>query len=277
MAYQDIQYDVSEGIGTITLNRPQTLNAWTLKMDREVRQAMLSAEADPNVRVILFTGSGRGFCSGADMSLLSAIAGGDNIAADEDFTSADNSGSSLPTSREDFQQQYSYFPALSKPVIGAVNGSAAGLGFVLMLYCDIRILSDQAKLTTTFSKRGLIAEYGLAWMLPRLIGLSNAMELMLSSRTILADEAQRLGLVHRVFPAESFVNDARAYALELATKVSPRSVRVIKRMAYESQFQTLKESLDLAMEEMMLSIASDDFREGVAHYFEKREPKFTGK
>lgn len=276
MAYQDIQYDVVDGVATIMLNRPQTLNAWTLKMDQEVRHAMIAAENDPNVRVILFTGSGRGFCSGADMSLLSAVAGGGNIAADEDFTSA-GQNVEIPLAREDFRQQYSYFPALSKPVIGGVNGAAAGLGFVLMLYCDIRLLSDQAKLTTTFSRRGLIAEYGLAWMLPRLIGLSNAMELMLTSRTILADEAHRLGLVHKVYPADKFAEEAKAYALELATKVSPRSVRVIKRMAYESQFQSLKDALDLALEEMMLSIASDDFREGVAHYFEKRDPKFTGK
>ncbi len=276
MSYADITYDVQDAIATITLNRPQTLNAWTARMDQEVRHAMLAAHADASVKVIILTGSGRGFCSGADMGLLSSIAGGGGINADENITSGAD-GSSLPPAREDYRQQYSYFPAIDKPIIGAVNGAAAGLGFVLMLYCDIRFASDQVKLTTTFARRGLIAEYGLAWMLPRIVGMSHAMDLMLSGRTILAEEALRMGLVSKVFPEASFANDVRAYATELAKKTSPRSTRVIKRMAYEAPFQTLKGALDLALDEMMESIQSDDFREGVAHYFEKREPKFTGK
>jgi enoyl-CoA hydratase/carnithine racemase len=276
MSYGDITYEVSDAIATITLHRPQTLNAWTARMDQEVRHAMLAAHSDPAVKVIILTGSGRGFCSGADMGLLSSIAGGGGINADENITSGAD-GSSLPSAREDYRQQYSYFPAIDKPIIGAINGAAAGLGFVLMLYCDIRFASEQVKLTTTFARRGLIAEYGLAWMLPRVVGMTHAMDLMLSGRTILADEALRMGLVSRVFPEASFAQEVRKYALDIAQKASPRSTRVIKRMAYESPFQSLKEALDLALTEMMESIQSEDFREGVAHYLEKREPKFTGK
>lgn len=275
MKYQDILYDVDGAVATISLNRPQTLNAWTMRMDQEVRHAMLSADADENVRVIVLTGAGRGFCSGADMGLLASVAGGGEVSAEDNI--AAGAEIELPQAREDFLQQYSYFPALGKPVIGAINGPAAGLGFVLMLFCDIRIASDQVKLTTTFARRGLIAEYGLAWMLPRLIGLSHALELMLTSRTILADEALRLGLVSKVFPQATFADDVSAFARELAQKVSPRSLRVIKRMVYDSMFQSLKDALDVALDEMLLSIQSEDFREGVAHYFEKRDPRFTGK
>jgi enoyl-CoA hydratase/carnithine racemase len=262
-------------VATIALNRSQTLNAWTLRMDKEVRHAMLAAEADPNVRVIVFTGTGRGFCSGADMGLLTALVSGGDV-SEEDSITAGADGSELPAVREDYRQQYSYFPALSKPVIGGVNGAAAGLGFVLMLYCDVRLASDQVKLTTTFARRGLVAEYGLAWMLPRIVGMGRAMDLMLTGRTILADEALRIGLVDRVFAADEFAAGLQAYAKELASKCSPRSMKVIKRMAYEAPFQTLEEHLALATREMVDSFSCDDFREGVQHYLEKRDPNFTG-
>lgn len=276
MSYQDIEYAVADQVATITLNRPQTLNAWTARMDQEVRHAMLAADKDDDVRVIVLTGAGRGFCSGADMGLLASVAGGQDVSPDNNFAAGVDSGP-LPDARADFQQQYSYFPAIGKPIIGAINGPAAGLGFVLMLFCDIRLASDQVKLTTTFARRGLIAEYGLAWMLPRLVGLSHAMDLMMTARTILADEALRLGLVSGVIKQETFAEEAHAYAKELATKASPRSLKVIKRMTYDGQFLSLKEALDSALDEMMQSIQSDDFREGVAHYMEKRAPKFTGK
>lgn len=275
MKYEEVLYEVADGVATVTMNRPNKLNAWTFRMDQEVRHAMLRADADPQVRVIVFTGAGRGFCAGADMGLLASVAGGGNISGEGSVISETTEGT-IPDARIDFQQQYSYFPALSKPVIGAVNGAAAGLGFVLMLFCDVRIISDQAKLTTTFTRRGLIAEYGLAWMLPRLIGLSNTFDLLFTARTFQGEEAYRLGLASKVVPHERFAEEVRAYAKELATKVSPRSMKVMKRQVYNGLFQTLKESLDLALDEMMQALASDDFREGVAHFLEKRDPKFTG-
>jgi enoyl-CoA hydratase/carnithine racemase len=142
----------------------------------------------------------------------------------------------------DFQGTYSYFPSLSKPVIAAINGHAVGLGLVIALYCDIRFASTEAKLSTAFARRGLIAEFGTAWMLPRLIGLSNALDLLLSARTVGAAEALRMGLVNRVFPVDTFVEDVRAYARELATQVSPRSMAAIKQLVYRAMFQTLEEA-----------------------------------
>jgi enoyl-CoA hydratase/carnithine racemase len=159
-------------------------------------------------------------------------------------------------------------------VIGVINGSTAGLGLVLAMYCDIRFAADTAKFTTAFSQRGLIAEYGLAWILPRLVGMHNALDLLYSARVILGTEAQEMGLVNRVVPADQLMATAREYAIQLATTASPRSMGVIKRMVYTGQFQTLGEAYDLAIDEMVQSLNSDDFREGVASFIEKRNPNF---
>src|SRR5208337_1637749 len=187
------------------------------------------------------------------------------------------SGSGDSGVRADFQKKYSYFPALSKPVIAAVNGPAVGLGLVIALYCDLRWASDAARLSTTFARRGLIAEYGMAWMLPRLVGLPNALDLLLSARTIDAAEALRIGLVNQVFPQNVFLDTVRENARELASSVSPRSMRVIKRQLYEAMFQSLAEAFEVSEQEMLASLASEDFKEGVAHYVEKRPPAFTGR
>jgi len=171
----------------------------------------------------------------------------------------------------------SYFPAIGKPILAAINGSAVGLGFILTLYCDLRFASDQARFGTAFSRRGLIAEHGISWMLPRLVGVSNALDLLFSARLIDASEALRLGLVNRVLPQAEFMDGVRTYARELATLVSPRSLRVMKKQVYEALFQTLAEATDIANVEMMKSFGSADFREGVAHFLSKRPPVFTGK
>jgi len=274
MSYQQILFDVSERIATITLNRPEKLNAWTAQMDGEVRAAIALAEADPDVRVIILTGAGRGFCAGADMSLLQGIA-----AAGEAPSGA--LGHHAPAGanekiRPDFQRKYSYFPSLSKPVIAAVNGHAVGLGLILTLYCDLRFASSEAKFGTAFARRGLIAEYGMAWMLPKLIGHANALDLLLSARIIEAGEAFKMGLVNRVAAAETFQSDVRAYALELANNVSPRSMTVIKQQVYNAMFQSLEEATISSEEAMLASLRSEDFKEGVAHFVEKRAPHFSG-
>jgi enoyl-CoA hydratase/carnithine racemase len=179
--------------------------------------------------------------------------------------------------RPDFLKTYSYFPAVNKPVIAAVNGPAAGLGLILTLYCDIRFASEKARFTTAFARRGLIAEYGLAWILPRIVGLPNALDLLFSARFIDAREALGMGLVQRIFPEESLLEGVIAYASELAGSVSPRSLKVIKKQVWDAQFHTLAEAYDVADREMLSSIESEDFREGVAHFVEKRPPAFTGK
>ncbi len=269
MAHEHILYGVDGGVATITLNRPDRLNAWTATMHREVKQAMRDASADETVRVIVLTGSGRGFCAGADMQALQAIQGGARGAQiDEPFD---------PDAREDFRKTYSYFPSVPKPIIAAINGACAGLGLIIALYADMRFASDAAVFTTAFSRRGLIAEHGISWLLPRLVGVANAADLLFSARRVSAAEAKEMGLVNRVFPQSTFAEEVAAYAGMLAREVSPRSVREMKREIWKAQFQTLGEAIESANADMPASFASEDFKEGVAHYVEKRAPAFTGR
>jgi enoyl-CoA hydratase/carnithine racemase len=277
MTTTDILYDVSEGIATITLNRPDKLNAWTGQMGLEVRAAMEAAQADEAVRVIILTGAGRGFCAGADMSLLNELAAKGHAAQAAQVLGHQRQTKFGEDERPDYLGTYSYFPSIKKPVIAAINGHAVGLGFILSLYCDLRFVSSDAKFGTAFARRGLIAEYGVAWILPRLIGPANALDLLLSARIIDAAEAQRVGLANRVFPAETFMAQVREYALDLARNVSPRSMAVMKRQVYHALLQTLEEAAANAEEEILKSLQSEDFKEGVAHFVEKRAPRFTGR
>ena len=271
MGYEQILYEVRDRIATVTLNRPDKLNAWTSVMGREVRQAMDEATRDEAVRVIVLTGAGRGFCAGADMQLLSGIVdAGVTARVEEPRPDGDASV------RADFRGPYAYFPMVPKPIIAALNGATAGLGLVISLYCDLRIAADSAVFTTAFSRRGLIAEHGVSFMLPRLVGLQNGLDLLLSSRKLGADEALRMGLVSRVCPQAELMDAVRGYARDLVEHVSPRSVAVIKRQVWEGQFQTLNEAMGVADEEMRRSFASADFKEGVAHFLDKRPPSFTG-
>jgi len=276
MPNQETQYHVADRIATITLNRPDKLNAWTATMEHEVHSAMAAAESDENVRVIILTGAGRGFCAGADMSLLRTISE-KGINPAQRAQAVQPAGGIGEGMRADFQRKYSYFPALSKPVIAAINGPVVGLGLLITLYCDLRFASDAARFSTAFARRGLVAEYGMAWMLPRLVGHANALDLLFSARMIDSAEALKIGLVNQVYPQEGFPEKVREYTLDLASNVSPRSLRVIKRQVYDAMFQTLAESFEISEQEMLASVKSEDFREGVAHFVEKRPPVFTGK
>src|SRR5271163_5233503 len=290
MPNQETLYEVVKRVATITLNRPDKLNAWTAVMEQEVRAAMAEAERDENVRVIVLTGAGRGFCAGADMSLLSTVAtkGLDAAQRAQAVQAGAGSGSSTGSgtgsgsgeggsARADFRKKYSYFPALSKPVIAAINGPAVGLGLVIALYCDLRLASDAARFSTAFARRGLIAEYGMAWMLPRLVGHANALDLLFSARMIDGSEAFRMGLANQVLPLATFPEAVQKYAAEMASTVSPRSLRVMKRQVYDAMFQPLGEAFDISEREMVASLQCEDFKEGVAHFVEKRPPVFTGK
>ena len=276
MPTQETLYSVAHRVATITLNRPDKLNAWTALMESEVRSHMENAEQDDAVRVIVLTGAGRGFCAGADMSLLSAVAerGLDDRGREHVLH---NEGNRREGVSADFQKRYSYFPAIGKPVIAAINGPVVGLGLVITLYCDLRLASDASRFSTTFARRGLIAEYGMAWMLPRIVGIANALDLLFSARTIDAAEALRIGLVNRVFPQETFLEKVQEYAQELASTVSPRSLRIIKRQVYEAMSQPLAEAFDISVREMMACFRTEDFKEGVAHFVQKRPAAFTGK
>jgi enoyl-CoA hydratase/carnithine racemase len=277
MQNQETQYEVSDRVATITLNRPDKLNAWTAIMEGEVRAAIGEAERDDNVRAIVLTGAGRGFCAGADMSLLSTVAehGLDDRGRAQALQNS-RSGSREGV-RSDFQRKYSYFPAVGKPMIAAINGPVVGLGLVIALYCDLRFASEAARFGTAFARRGLIAEYGMAWMLPRLIGHANALDLLFSARMIDAAEALRMGLVNQVFSQDVFLGKVQEYARDLGANVSPRSTLVIKRQVYEAMFQTLEEAFESSEREMLASLQCEDFKEGVAHFVEKRAPRFTGR
>jgi len=274
MAYEHITFETQDGVATVTLNRPDKLNAWTRQMEREVRDAMEQSELSDSVRVIILTGAGRGFCAGADMDLLSGIEDGSEKREPGAAYGTRPYNVSVPA---DYQTQYSYFPSLSKPVIAAINGPAAGLGMVVSLYCDMRFASRDAIFMTAFAKRGLIAEHGISWMLPRLIGHSAALDLLLSSRKVTAEEALQLGLVNQVHEADALLPAVKAYAKDLAKNVSPRSMAVMKRQVYNAQFQSLNEAVAVGNDEMIKSFESEDFKEGVAHFIEKRAPKFTGR
>lgn len=275
MTFEDILYRVEDGVAVITLNRPDKLNAWRREMDRDVRTAMRAAADDHAVRVIILTGAGRGFCAGADMNMLQAI---QSDAADGKGSTAGPTPEAFDTSaREDFRKQYSWFPTVPKPIIAAINGACAGLGLVLSLYADIRFAASSAKFTTAFSRRGLVAEHGVSWLLPRLIGFADAADLLYSARTINGEEAHRLGLVSRIYPAETFEEDVMSYARMLANEVSPRSLREMKRELWNAQFQSLGDAIESANADMPGSFESEDFKEGVAHFVEKRAPRFTGR
>jgi enoyl-CoA hydratase/carnithine racemase len=275
MAYEEIIYEVSDGIATITLNRPDKLNAWTLKMEGEYRHAMAEAEKDAAARVIVVTGAGRGFCAGADMSLLQSVA--NQELDDADITAPHASPGADNGAHADFLKQYSFPLAVNKPILAAINGAAVGIGFVHALYCDIRFASDKAKFSTIFAQRGLVAEHGSAWMLPRIVGLENALDLFYSGRMVDANEAKSLGLVSRVVPHDDLMVTVREYALNLAKNSSPRAMAEMKREVYSAQVTDFAVAYDAAVNDMMASFSTEDFREGVMSFLEKRPAQFSGK
>ena len=275
MHFQEVIYSVEQGVAVVTLNRPDRLNAMTLTMAGEVRAAMQQASDDDEVRVIVLTGAGRGFCAGADAARLQGRVSG--MAVEEEkalpFTGAIEGGLDLPQA---FAAKYAWIATVPKPVIAAVNGPAVGVGMVLPMFADIRFASDTARFGTAFSKRGLVPEYGLGWLLPRLIQPSKAFDLLYTARLVDADEAIDMGLVDKVFPTNELLPAAMDYARELATAVSPRSNRVVKRMVYQGLDQGFGSAMEQCLADMADAQKSDDFKEGIAAWKDKRVPIFTG-
>jgi enoyl-CoA hydratase/carnithine racemase len=277
--YPDILYEVKDRVATITLNRPDRLNAYTARMASSIKKAMAEAAGDSDVRVIMLTGAGRGFCAGADMELLSDTVSGGGGAARAEASKEDKRfdatlGPDLGSEFKD-AERFGYFAKTKKPIIAAINGPIAGIGLVMALYADMRFAADNAVFTTSFAQRGLIAEHGISWLLPRLVGQANALDLLLSARKIAAPEAERIGLVNKVFAAANFRENVDAYARLLADTVSPRSMAIMKAQVWKANFQDFNESLATADEEMKTSLAHSEFKEGVAHFLEKRKPKFA--
>jgi enoyl-CoA hydratase/carnithine racemase len=254
-----VLFDVEDRVALLTLNRPERLNAWTPELQTRYFDLLEECAAREDVRAIVITGAGRGFCAGADMQNLEQIAGGDG----ERATGAADA------------RPVTFALGIPKPVIAAINGACAGLGLVHALMCDVRFAARTAKLTTAFARRGLVAEHGIGWMLPRLIGPARALDLLLSGRVVLGDEAAELGLVNRAVADEQVLDEALAYARILATESSPASMARIKAQVYADYERTLAESLEQANRLMVESFSGPDFGEGVRSFLERRPPEFA--
>jgi enoyl-CoA hydratase/carnithine racemase len=269
--YQEIEYAVDDPVATITLNRPQALNAWTTRMGAEVKHALAAAEADPRVVGIVITGAGRGFCAGADLKDLRSMTEG-RAPADASAELAADPGD--PEVGDSFRGTYTYVISVRKPVIAAVNGPVAGMAIPIMLACDLRFASDRATFTTAFSRRGLIAEWGVSWLLPRVVGTAHALDLLYSARRVDADEAARIGLVNRVVPHDELLAVTRAYVADLAANCSPASMAVMKRQVWQHWESELGPAEKEAIRLMLESFSRPDFKEGVVSFLEKRPPRF---
>lgn len=240
----------------VTLNRPERLNAWTNALEDRYFDVLVEAEADPDVRAIVVTGAGRGFCAGADMDDL----GGASEASDAEID--------RPRPR--------HLPmTIRKPVIAAVNGAAAGLGLVEALFCDVRFASPEAAFITALVRRGLVAEYGVSWLLPRIVGHSRALDLLLSGRRLSGEEAYRIGLVDHLAPADQLVDAAIAYADDIATSCSPWSMATIKAQVVLDGERSFADSVGTADSLMRASFHGVDLAEGVASFTERRPPVFA--
>jgi len=271
--YQEIRYEVTDPVAVITMHRPERLNAMTARMLTEMRHAFAAAEADERVVGIVLTGAGRGFCAGMDMAALDAIAAEGRLSREGPPGFAAQPGD--PAMGEDFASVYSYLLKLRKPVIAAVNGACAGLGFCFALLCDLRFVEREAKFSTAFARRGLVAEHGASWLLPRMIGPSRALDLLWSARKFDGVEADRLGLADRLCEAGGSVGAARAYIEDLAAHVSPTSLMVIKQQVYRQLMMPLGPAMAETERLMTESLGRADFREGVRSFLEERPPAFA--
>jgi enoyl-CoA hydratase/carnithine racemase len=264
------ELDVAARVATITLNRPDRMNAWTGRMQTEYRWCLQTAASDPGVRVIVVTGAGRAFCAGADAAALTGHVerGG--------YDAGTGAGLAMPGYGTDprFDADFAYHFGIPKPIIAALNGPAAGVGFALACYCDLRVASHGVKLTTSHGRLGLPAEFGLSWLLPRLIGASRAADLLLTSRVVLSDEAAGFGLVHSVCEPAALADTVGALAGELANHVAPSSLAATKRQLYVDLHRGVAESVAEAEELLREMMTTEAFAEGVAALREKRPPAF---
>ena len=259
MAPETILYEKNQGVATITLNRPQSLNAFVPQMNQETLDALRDGERDKQVRCLMITGAGRAFCAGQDLK----------------GRTPEQKGSLGASLREKYNPMIRQIRQMEKIVIAAVNGVAAGAGCNLALACDLRVASEDAKFVQSFVRVGLAPDSGGSFILPRLVGVSKALELLLLGDTVDAKEAQRIGFVARVFPAAEFASSARAIAEQIAR--APRGVGLIKRAVNHANFANLENDLEYEAHLQEIAGRSFDYDEGVKAFLEKRTPVFTGK
>ncbi|MGP4057492.1 enoyl-CoA hydratase [Mycobacterium sp. 4D054] len=270
-APEPVLYEVGDsGVAVLTLNRPERMNSWGGGLARAFYRCVDRAEADPDVRVIVLTGNGRAFCAGADMGDLDSISeAGSGERGEGEAGPVDTDVSQLVGERHPH-----FVTQLRKPLIAAINGACAGIGFTQALMCDIRFAAAGAKFTTAFSRRGLIAEYGISWILPRIVGWGAATDLLLSGRTFYAEEAKELGLVTDVVAPEALMTHTLAYAEDMARHCAPTSLAVIKRQIFGDAVRNLHDASADAEKLMHESMLRPDFIEGITAFFEKRPPSF---
>ncbi len=263
MSYEDIIFEKKHNIAIITFNRPEKLNAITPAMRASISECIQQVSQDNEVRVLIITGAGRGFCSGADLTMSSARTDADRRQA--------LTGHALGLT----QTLSSTLRKLTKPTIAAVNGVAAGAGFSIMMACDIVVASENARFSSIFVKRGLVPDLGLTHSLPRLIGIKKALELLLTGDMIDSGEAQRIGLVNRVVPHQQLMEATR----ELATKIAdgaPIAVQLTRQSVYQGIYNDLDTQIKLEFYNQSICHASEDYKEGVRAFLEKRKPEFKG-
>jgi len=259
-----VLYEVRDtGVAVLTLNRPERMNGWGGGLATAFYERLDDAEADPAVRAIVVTGKGRAFCAGADMGSLNTIS-----TATVDGAGGTDVGKLVGARHPHFVM------TMRKPVVAAINGACAGMGLTMALVCDVRFAAAGAKFTTSFARRGLIAEYGISWILPRVVGWGTALDLLLSGRVFLADEAAELGLVKEVVPPDELLPRAIGYAEDIAANCAPSSLAVIKQQVYADTMRDVFEASDRAEKLMHESMQRPDFIEGITSFFEKRPPNF---
>ena len=270
--YEEIIYEVDGPVATITMNRPDTLNALTSLTRAEIRHALDASEKNTEVIGTVLTGAGRGFCSGVDMKALGGMSkAGRRVEESNAHLKADPGN---PDDDPNFSSSPCYFLGLRKPLVAAVNGACAGLGFSYATFCDMRFVDRNARFVTSFSPRGLIAEHGNSWMLPRLLGPSHALDLLWSSRRLDAEEAYRIGYANRLCEPGECVTDAKRYLKEIAGTSAPISIMMMKKQVYRHLNQELGDAMNESNRWMSESLAREDFKEGVSSFVEKRPPDF---
>jgi len=268
----EVLYEVADHVATVTLNAPERMNTISGRMLDEISAALLRADADPEVRCILFTGAGRAFCAGLDLSA--------QMATQQEGASSSLGGlGNLDASSGELGLRDTppiVLHNIDTPTICVLNGGAAGYGLDLALGCDLRVAAETAKLNPGFAKRGILPESGGTWLLPRIVGSAKAAEIAFTGRTLMADEALALGLVNHVVPADRLAQTARDLAAEITVN-APLAVRAIKRMMRAAETETFEQHVHHVYLQLLPLLRTADFREGVSAYIEKRDPQFRGR